>query len=81
MKPKGRADCAAGEGFARGSAVGALDAVALAEEEDSVVADHVAATNGLDANFVCGARADVAVPFIARILGQIAASSLGHCLG
>ena len=59
--------------------MGDLDAVTLAEEEDTVIADHVAAADGLDADLVGGAWADVAMPLVARGFGKIATAGLGHC--
>jgi hypothetical protein len=54
--------------------VGDLDPLAQAQEEDGVVSHHVAAAQGLDADLLAGARADVAVAGVAGGLGQVAAA-------
>ena len=78
--PQRRAHRADGEGVARRRAVGDLDAVAVAEEEDGVVADDVAAAQGLDADLVGAAGADVAVARVAGGRRQVAAGRLGERL-
>jgi len=51
------------------------------KKEHGVVADHVTAAQGLDADLVGGARPDVAMSLVACALTEITARGLSHGLG
>src|SRR5262245_31772706 len=79
--PEGGAHGADGEGVAGARAVGDLEAIAVPQEEHGVVADDVAAAQGLDADLARAARADVAVAGVAGRRRQVAAGRVGQLLG
>ena len=56
-QPGGGADGAEGEGVARGGAVGQFHGFAVGGKEHGVVADDVAAADGVEADFLFGAFA------------------------
>ena len=68
--PSGGAQGADGEGVARGGAVGQLQAFAVGGEENGVVADDVAAADGMEADFLFGAFADEAGAAVHGDVGQ-----------
>ena len=67
-QPGGRARGALGEGHPAGGAVGDFDAFAVVGEQDGMVADDVAGTDGGEADGVALALADDAFPTIHRAL-------------
>src|SRR4051812_1627708 len=71
--PERRTHGADGEGVAGARPVRDLDAVAVTEKENRVVADHVAAADRLHADLARAARPDVAVARVAGGGGQVAA--------
>src|SRR5438552_15354360 len=79
--PERRANGADREGVARAGAVGDLDAVAVAQEHDRVIADDVAAAQGLDADLAGAAGADVAVARVAGGRRQVSARALRDGFG
>ena len=68
--PGGGAQGADGEGVARGGPVGQFQAFAVGGEEDGVVADDVAAADGMEADFLFGAFADEAGAAVHGDVGQ-----------
>lgn len=73
-QPFGGADGAVGEDFAAAGFVGEFKAFAGGGVDDGVVADDVAAAEGVEADFAFGAFADVAVAAVGDVLlvGEVA---------
>ena len=69
--PLGGAEGAAGEGVAAGGFVGEFEALARRGVDHRVIADHVTAADGMDADFVIGSFADNAGTSVAGGLGVV----------
>ncbi len=79
--PNGGAQGARGEGVAGGRLVGQLDALPGPGEDDGVVADHIAAPQGVHPDLVPGPLARLAAAAVADELGIGAALDLAEDLG
>ena len=66
-EPAGGADGTVGEGVAAAGFVGELDALADVGEDDGVVADDIAAADGVDADLGFGAGSDITEAAVATV--------------
>ena len=80
-KESGCADCAADKGVAGVCAVGDFDAFAEGGEADGVVADDVAAADGVHSDFALCAFSDCALPSMHEVCVDVAVSSCADLFG